>query len=234
MAEQLVNEIIEQAPYPKEELEQIHSALLVASKYLANKIASANKPDSAEDLKMRHSGAQTQQIIAAFTIEHYHATRDTRETRSRNWILNRLAIFWDGYRQLVLEPLRERGIDTTRLKPTLGMEQVFDLQQGVRGMVATAILAQTAGWEVEFPTVDEDVVKGIDLFLKRGGRRVPVQIKCKSGKKFGVVPEDRSKIIDVFIPGERSFFMDYELGIPHRSHAENFDMWLTNHSRRLS
>lgn len=229
----LVDTIVESAPYPREEMQPVHSALLSASKYLANKAASVHRPDSPEDLQMRRSGARTQQMVTSFILEHYEATGNVEETRRRNWISGRLAYFWEGYRRLVLQPLAERGIDITRLGPRVGLEQVLEFQNGVKGMVATAVLAKAKGWEVEFPTVDEDVKQGIDLYLTRGGRRVPVQIKCRNGAKFGVVRDGESSVIKVFITGDREFFLDSELGIPHRKHSEQFDQWLTDQLRGL-
>ncbi len=229
----VVERVIQSAPYPVEELRPIHSALRVASDYLAMRIASANRPDSPEDLQMRRSGASVQQIVTSFILEHYEATRDTEETIKRNWIYDRLAVFWQGYRELVVEPLKNHGIDINRLSSKVGMEQVFELKNGVKGMVATAVLAQSRGWEVDFPTIEEDVRQGIDLYLSRGSRRVPTQIKCKLGKKFGVVREGISRVVNVYIPADPYFFMDAELGIPHRKHAEDFDNWLTDHSRGI-
>lgn len=228
-----VDEVIESAPYPREEMQPVHHALVFAADYLANKIASVHRPESPEDLQMRRSGARTQQIVTSFILDNYEATRNVEETRKRNWISDRLGYFWAGYRQLVIQPLKDHGIDLARLGPKVGLEQVAELKSGVKGAVATAVLAKATGWDVEFPTVDEDVKQGIDLYLTRGGRRVPVQIKCRNGEKFEVVREGKSRVVSVFIPADSYFFMDSDLGIPHRKHAEDFDTWLTDHSRGL-
>lgn len=194
--------------------EEINRCLGLAADYLAAIIASKWKPESQEDLQMRKAGARLQQRLATFVLRNYHH----RDPQGAEVLEMRMRRFWEGYHLLVLKPLEKEGYNIEQLrqrKPDTGMEYVISLKQGVWGAVATSTLALRSGWQVEFPSAEEDVRSGIDLFIEKEGQRIPLQIKCRQeASSIGVRKERSGLMLRVTIPAKRTFFKHPELGIP--------------------
>lgn len=228
MVDEVGLETIEKTPSPEEEIDRV---LTLAASYLATKMASAWKPESPADRLMRLSGAEIQQRLTAFVLENYDSSHPRREKETRRWLKERLRDFWQGYHHLVLRPLEARGYNIEGVNPNTGMELVLSLKQGVKGMIATALMARDSGWEVEFPKVEEDVRFGRDLIVKKEGKEVALQVKCRKGAKFVVKKKSHYPLVRVTIPADKWFFLDSELGIPHRSRAEDFGRWLNKQLR---
>lgn len=211
--------------------EEVNEILVLAADYLATRIASAYQPESLLDSKMRELGAKVQQRLTGFVLENYDTSDPQREKEAR-WALRRtLKGFWNQYHQLTLKPLKkkleEQGHDIAKLPEDTGIEMVLSLKQGVIGTVAAALMARDCGWEVELPTLEEDVKLGKDLVLKKEGREVFLQVKCPREGIFAVRREINRPLIRVTIPARRGFFLEPEVGIPHRSKAEDFGRWLS-------
>lgn len=219
-------EAIEKTPLP-ERPTKIGGILELAAHYLAKKRAGANQPDSEADWQMRIAGARLQQRLVSYFLENYDGD-PKREKDSRLAIRNTFAQFWQGYRQLVIAPLLERGYNPDTIPKSAGREMVLTLEHGVKGMLAACVMAKACGWEIRFPTLEEDVKIGKDLIIKRGGREVPLQIKCFRDAKFSVARGGTPNGLTVCIPANPEFFRDPEVGIPHNKHADQFDSWVVN------
>lgn len=213
--------------------EQIDAILILASDYLAEKIKSAWKPDSPEDKEMRQKGAELQQRLTQFIIEGYDDSSPEASRVSRFQILEQLKPFWEGCRRLVIRPLASKGYNLSEVPPNTGMFMVLALENGVRGMVATWLMAKAAGWNPKLPPVEQDVSEGKDLILEKNGKEVPLQVKCHEGGKFIVTRAGQLILVSLPAPEQvgNRFYRDPKLGIPHQIEFQRFSAWLENQLR---
>lgn len=206
----------------------VRGILKLAAGYLAQKMASSWRPESEADLRMRRAGVSCQQQLVQYVLRSYNQSSPAQERESRLAIKNGLASFWEGYHQLVLAPLRERGYNLAELPVGTGLRMVETLEHGVKGMVAVCMMARVGGWEIIFPSIEEDVKMGRDLIIQKGNLALPIQIKCLQDTRFTVARGGTPSGLTVHIPANPEFFRDPEVGIPHNKHAGQFNSWVTN------
>lgn len=206
---------------------EVRKILGTAADYLAYRTASRFEPGSPEDDRMRETGALLQQRLTRFFLAQYSPHPFIAEQQSRNLVKGHLGDFWERYRHLVIEPLGRQGLSIGSAPEDSGLAMVLGLRNGVRGMIATSMMALDSGWELEWPTPQEDARRGIDLRIARDELRVPLQVKCLNGMKFIVNKERVGDLVWVGIPGDsKNWFRDFELGIPNTSHSAEFNNWI--------
>lgn len=215
--------VVETTEKPKSPEVEIDEILKLASDYLYKKIANGRKPDEDLDYQMRLVGAKVQGRLTEFALKRMGE-------RHRERLRTHLNGFWRRYYELVesscVRILKEKGFKEENLPKRVVREKVLVFRQGVIGVIATAVMAKKNGWEVRIPSTEEDVKEGIDLFIERKDRSLPLQVKCEKDAKF-VITRRRDRMW-VVIPARTSFFEDHQLGIPEHRHIKRFGRWIEN------
>lgn len=203
---------------------QARSFLEIANSYVTDKITSAWQPDSLVDLRMRLEGAEMQQRWARFIVENYDDSSPYAERTSRSKILGSMKEFEGVFKRLASEPLIKKGFDVKRAGEAAGKVVWEPFKKGIIGESATAFMAKKAGFQLKWPTPDQDVREGIDLIIEKGGETIPLQSKCREGGKFIVKKADFGHLIVVTVPAppDSYFYKDQEMGVPNWSQSHRF------------
>ncbi len=199
-------------------------------RHLALKMASAWKPDSAEDYQMRLEGAKCQQLATKVVVGGLGSLMG--EETLRRFLKENVRLV---YYNCLVDAWEQKGNRRDVFPSRMGNELCDNLMRGIKGEVAVCLLARDAGWQIEYPPLEADVKSGVDLLLRKGDLRCALQVKCQQEGKFSVWEENRRwqnfPCLRVVVPDRMEFFRDWEIGIPCAANARRFETWLQNHLR---